>query len=95
MTREQHSLGAEIGTDLIGARLGRDDEAFVRDPPGPCQVGRETDRREDVEIVRLSGVKGLAVDGYVRELHAGRVDSLAFRPGVGLLGSALRMIGRV
>ena len=95
LAREQHALRAKIRANLIGARLGRSDEAFVGDPPRPRGIGRESDCREDVEIVRLSGVKGLAVNDHIRELHARREERLALRPGVGLLGRALRLVGRI
>src|SRR6185503_2967851 len=35
LAREQHALLAQDRPDLVGARLGRDDEALVGDPPGP------------------------------------------------------------
>ena len=56
---------------------------------------RHADRGEDVEIIRLAGQECLAVVVDRRELHAGRVDRLALRPGVGLLGGALGMLGWV
>src|SRR5919106_5323353 len=34
LAREQHAPGAEIRADLVGARLGRGDEALVGDPLG-------------------------------------------------------------
>ena len=36
-------------------------------------VNRETDGGIDVEIVRLSGMKDLPVNGHIWKLHAGRV----------------------
>jgi hypothetical protein len=51
---EQHALRAKIRANLIGARLGRSDEAFVGDPPRPRDIGRESDCREDVKVVRTS-----------------------------------------
>src|SRR6266446_5055932 len=70
LARPRNSLPprAEVRADLVSGRLGSGDEALVGNPPGACHIGREADRREDVEIVRLAGVKRLAAHGHVREL---------------------------
>src|SRR6516165_6517483 len=68
---EQHALRAKFRANLISARLSGDDETFIGDELWPCDIGCEPDRREDVEIIRLSWVECLAVQGHIRELHTG------------------------
>src|SRR5438067_7451743 len=46
LARKQHTLGAKFGADLVGARLRRDDEALIGDPPRPCGINRQPDCRK-------------------------------------------------
>ena len=54
LARKQHALRAQAGIDLIGGRLGGGDEACVGDPPRLRDIGRESDCRENVKVVRTS-----------------------------------------
>src|SRR4029077_18860451 len=58
-------------------------------------VDRHADGREDVEVVSLSWQEGLTVILNWRELHTGRVDRLALRPGISLLRRALGVVSRI
>src|SRR5258708_27695652 len=54
LARKEHAFRPEARTDLVGGRLGRDDETFVGEPPRARRIGRQSNRREDVEVVGLT-----------------------------------------
>ena len=77
LQRVQETLLEQLGGHLIRHGLPGLDEHLVGDALRLRGEDRHTDRREYVEVVRLSRQKCLAVVGDRRELHAGGVDRLA------------------
>jgi hypothetical protein len=84
-----------FGCDLIGDRVSRLDEHLVGDTLGLRCIYGETDSGEDAESVRLSRQERFAAEQNRRELHSRRIQRLAIRPLVGVLGQALYVIGRI
>ena len=95
MLGKQHALVAIVLADLVGRGLGGCDEHPVGDALGLGRVDGQAQGRKDVEVVGLSGMEGLAVEGDIRELHAAGDQRLAVGPGIGLLRRALGLVCRV
>jgi hypothetical protein len=58
----------------------RDDEHFIRDTAGFCSEDRHSDRREDVDVVALSGYEPAPVDLHRRKRAAASKDGPTIRP---------------
>src|SRR6267143_2095151 len=65
------------------------------DVPRPRYVRCESDRRKDVKVVCLPGMVSFAIQRHVRELYASRKQRFALRPGICLLGRALRLVSGI
>jgi len=95
LQRVKQTLVQQVSRHLIRDRVPGFDEHFVCDTLCLRGEDRHTNRREYVEVVRLSRQKGLAVVVDRMKLHAGRINRFALRPGIGLFRRALCMLGRI
>ncbi len=95
LQRVEKSLLEQFGRHLIRDGLTGFNKHLVGDALGLRCENRHADCREDVEIIRLSGHKGLAIVTNRRELNAGSVNRLALGPVIGLLGRTFGMLSRV
>jgi hypothetical protein len=95
LQREEQSLLQQLRWNLVGYCVCGFDEHLIGDAGRYCGEHGHPDCGENIEIVRLSGQERSSVETNRRELDAGRIDRLPLRPGVGLLGRAFGMIGRV
>src|SRR5580704_11000497 len=80
--RIQETVAATLVSNLISYRICGSDEHLIRDSSGFRCVDRQTDGREDIEVVPLSGQKRLALKLHWRELHARGIQSAPLGPAI-------------
>src|SRR5262249_31628716 len=93
--RVEEALIQQRGRHLICYGARRLDEHLIRDSGSFCREYGHSDGRKDVEVVRLPRQESQTIKMDRRKLDAGRIDCLAIRPGVGLLGRAFDFLGWV
>ena len=81
--------------DDVGQAFGRRQEYIVRDVSDAGADDPQGHSWEDVGVVALAGLEGLAVHVECRERRSGGEDGAAFGGLVGLLGGAFGLRGRV
>ena len=95
LQRVKEPLIQQIGRHLIRYGTRRLDEHLIGNSGCLCCKDRHSDRRENIKVVGLPRQECLPIRMNRWELHAGRVNSFAFRPGIRLLCCALGVIRRV